>query len=498
MKRIIQIAAVAVFGAMFAMQPLTAQVKTKQIKICKSVCYEGEALKKTPAGKGTLYINQGYTSEIRIKGDFDGNNVSNAEVTFDSNGLSFKGEVSYEKDIDRALLIFTDKAFQLTLKEGKFYKSDRALAKIVSPATISFDCNYAPATYDPTIVLVEELRQEARPLLKWAKYFAGSDDFEIRNPDKVKCVLMDKGLYFKELTSEEKYLAEKESRAEAVFKNGQVCKLYGSEIEWKRPNGDFVVFMSNRLGQLECYEITGKNNKIRYQRSGDEEGIVSYTFPNGNTIEGKSQNIPNSFNDVMSPSFELDWKWETDDIFKYLLKLDYERYKLTFSDGTYYDGTFYCSKVEGDKLAEQSYNDGTLYDSTGQVIERYMRGVSDTKRAAIEKAEQQKAEAEKRAKEKADQQKKQQLYNKYGKKYVDTILNSAGKKVLTGTPIALLKEFNGTRIAGVLLELTLDVDWGDSQCYKLWTARPDTQWYGTTVGYIWVQGGKVTSVSYNQ
>lgn len=487
MKRIIQIAAAVMLGSLLA-APLSAQVKTKKVKICKSVCYEGEVLKKTPAGKGTLYINQGYTSEIRIKGDFDGNNVSKAEVTFDSNGISFKGEVSH---------VFTNKTFQLTLEEGKFYRGDDYLLKIASPTTIFFDCNSAPASFDPTIVLFRGLRQEARPLLKWAKYFAGSNKYKIENQDIVECVLNSKDIYFKELTSGEKYRAESESRAVAVFDNGVVCPLHGSKIEWKRPNGDFVIF--NRTEDVvEKYEITGKNSKIRYQRSGNGKGIISYTFPNGNTIEGESQNIPESFNDVMSPSFELDWKWETDDIFKYLLKLDYKRYKLTYSDGTYYDGTFYRSEVEGDKLTERSYNSGALYDRTGQVIERFERGVSDTKRAAIAKVEADKAEAERKAKEKADKLKKQQLYNKYGKQYVDMILNSGGEKIVVGMPIALLKEFHGTRVLGVLLELTLKRDNGNRQRYHLFAARPDTQWYGTNVGYFWVEGGKITSISYNQ
>lgn len=488
MKRIIQIAAAVMLGSLLA-APLSAQVKTKKVKICKSVCYEGEVLKKTPAGKGTLYINQGYTSEIRIKGDFDGNNVSKAEVTFDSNGISFKGEVSH---------VFTNKTFQLTLTKGKFYNGNRDLGKIESPATISFDCKYAPASFNPTIVLFKELRQEAMSLLKWAKYFAGSSNCKINNPDIVKCVLNSKGLYYKELTSEEKYRAESESRAVAVFENGVICPLYGSEVEWKRPNGDFVilsVYYQYEKYDIMGYEIIGKNNRIRYNRN---DNVVCYTFSNGNTIEGRADNIPNSLKEVMSPSFDVNWKWETGDVFKYLYKADYEKYKLTYSDGTYYDGTLYRSEVEGDKLTERSYNSGALYDSTGQVIERFERGVSDTKRAAIAKEEADKAEAERKAKEKADKLKKQQLYNKYGKQYVDMILNSGGEKIVVGMPIALLKEFDGTRVLGVLLELTLKRDNGNRQRYHLFAARPDTEWYGTNVGYFWVEGGKITSISYNQ
>lgn len=484
MKRIIQIAAAVVLGCLLA-TPLSAQVKTKKVKIGKSVCYEGEVLKKTPAGKGTLYINQGYTSEIRIKGDFDGNNVSNAEIKFDSNGISFKGEVSH---------VFTNKTFQLTLTKGKFYNGDRDLGKIQSPATISFDCNYAPASFNPTIVLFRELRQEAMPLLKWAKYFAGSSNYKIKNPDLVKCILNSKGLYYKELTREEKYQAESESRAVAVFDNGVVCPLHGSKIKWKRPNGDFVIFDKDSES-VDKYEITGKNSKIRYERSGSD---LCYTFSNGNTIDGcaKNFNIPQSFKEVMSPSFELACKWEADDIQKYF---DCSIYcHVTYSDGTYYRGQIANVKVEGDKLAEQSYYYGTLYDKTGQKIEEYVNGISDTERAAIEKKEAEKAEAERKAKEKADNQIKQRLYKKYGKQYVDMILNSGGEKIVVGMPIALLKEFDGTRVLGVLLELTLKRDNGNSQRYHLFAARPDTEWYGTNVGYFWVEGGKITSISYNQ
>ena len=78
------------------------------------------------------------------------------------------------------------------------------------------------------------------------------------------------------------------------------------------------------------------------------------------------------------------------------------------------------------------------------------------------------------------------------------ILNSGGEKIVVGMPIALLKEFDGTRVLGVLLELTLKRDNGNSQRYHLFAARPDTEWYGTNVGYFWVEGGKITSISYNQ
>lgn len=418
MKRIIQIAAAVMLGSLLA-APLSAQVKTKKVKVCKSVCYEGEVLKKTPAGKGTLYINQGYTSEIRIKGDFDGNNVSNAEIKFDSNGISFKGKVSQ---------VFTAKTFQLTLEEGKFYRGDDYLLKIASPTTIFFDCNSAPASFDPTIVLFRGLRQEARPLLKWAKYFAGSNKYKIENQDIVECVLNSKDIYFKELTSGEKYRAESESRAVAVFDNGVVCPLHGSKIEWKRPNGDFVIF--NRTEDVvEKYEITGKNSKIRYELDGNRNVVVCYTFSNGNTIEGRANNfniIPNSFKEVMSPSFELTCKWDADDIQKYFGR----SFHVTYSDGTNYRGEIANVKVEGDKLAQQSYVNGWLYDKTGQKIEGYFDGVSDTRRAEIKAEEEAKAEAEKKEKEKAVKLKKQQLYNKYGQKYVDTILNSEGKKYL--------------------------------------------------------------------
>ena len=484
MKRIIQIAAAVMLGSLLA-APLSAQVKTKKVKICKSVCYEGEVLKKTPAGKGTLYINQGYTSEIRIKGDFDGNNVSNAEIKFDSNGISFKGKVSQ---------VFTAKTFQLTLEEGKFYRGDDYLLKIASPTTIFFDCNSAPASFDPTIVLFRGLRQEARPLLKWAKYFAGSNKYKIENQDIVECVLNSKDIYFKELTSGEKYRAESESRAVAVFDNGVVCPLHGSKIEWKRPNGDFVIF--NRTEDVvEKYEITGKNSKIRYELDGNRNVVVCYTFSNGNTIEGvaKKINTPNSFKEVMSPSFELTCKWDADDIQKYFGR----SFHVTYSDGTNYRGEIANVKVEGDKLAQQSYVNGWLYDKTGQKIEGYLHGISDTERAAIEKEKADKAEAERKAKEKADNQIKQRLYKKYGKNHVDTIVNSKGKKIVVGMPMALLKEFEEERLLGVLLELTLESEWGNSKHYH-WSAIDETL-FGPLrlgIGSIWVNGGRVSAVSY--
>ena len=68
--------------------------------------------------------------------------------------------------------------------------------------------------------------------------------------------------------------------------------------------------------------------------------------------------------------------------------------------------------------------------------------------------------------------------------------------ILVGMPIALLKEFDGTRVLGVLLELTLKRDRGDSQYFHVFAARPDTPWVGTNVGNIWVKNGKVTSISY--
>ena len=69
------------------------------MKLSETVLYIGEAAKKIPSGQGTLYVMDRPSKDPVLRQDvitgiFDGNSVSNAEVTF-SSGWKFSGSLKY-------------------------------------------------------------------------------------------------------------------------------------------------------------------------------------------------------------------------------------------------------------------------------------------------------------------------------------------------------------------------------------------------------------------
>lgn len=131
--------------------------------------------------------------------------------------------------------------------------------------------------------------------------------------------------------------------------------------------------------------------------------------------------------------------------------------------------------------------DFELADGT---IEHLEMGWS-SKQLAEAKAKEAKQEEEQKKQEVAAKQKAQQdLYNKYGKKYVDALLNDG--KILVGCPIGLLKD---------KCWIELSSNNGTAQVYHLYSQVSNynrsgiigdkrTDWTHT----IWVRNGRVTSI----
>ncbi len=489
MKKLFKVAMLALIGCWLAGPSLVAKVKEKKISYASCAYYYGPAEKKDPMGEGKLLINEGYKGAITITGTFNETTVSNAVVDFAFEQITFKGKVFYEKKLDMTALPVITTYITIYMSEGKLYHEGEYLGSIKdNPFVVKLECTSGFARIKNSSGKLFTIDQSRQNLLKIAVKFADCDTYQIENHDVVD-IYFNNGLVLGSTSKAEAPLT-------LLFSNGAKTELtdYGN-MTWTRTNGDYIKF--NMWGYGGNYHISECSITLA---SGSYIGeTLTHKFANGNIYVGRVKYLlPDITLNWLATVREVDWPWEK--FCQYAVEG-----KLTYADGTVFSGSFSnYGQTNGDKLDNKSYYEGVMYDSTGTEIDDYQNGANRAQRALAEQAriaeeEARIAEEEAAAKAKAlaEQKKKQELYNKYGKKYVDTIVNSGGKEILIGTPLSLLKAFEKERFLGVLLELTLEVNWGNEARYKWWTARPDNEYWGTTMGYIWIRNGKVASISYN-
>lgn len=485
MNKILKVAMIALIGCWLAELTLTAQIKERKISYAKCAYYYGPAEKKDPKGEGKLMINEDYEGNITITGSFDGTNVSNAVVDFAYERITFKGKVYYEKTIVDLVYPY----ITIYMSEGKLYSGEKLLGEIRNdPFVVTLGCSFGFADIVSSSGKLYTICNYRENIINQAISFAGCDKFEVINHDIIPISLGNTIKFGNSIKSS--------SPLTLIFENGAKTPLSSSEngMSWTRANGDYITFNYNG-NSTQCH-LTLKSGSFNYQ---DNSYTLTHIFPNGNVFEGivAETLIKSISHEWLTSVREVQWPWE--EFCKHAMKG-----KLTFADGTSFSGEFSKNGfTNADKLDDSAYYKGVMYDSTGAEIDDYQNGYNRAQRDSIERAniaaEQERIareEAERKAKEEEDRKKKQQLYNKYGKKYVDSILNSQGKKIIVGTPLALLKEFDGKRLLGVLLELRLETDWGDDKCYEWWTANPNNNYLGWDMGYFWTDNGKVSSVSY--
>ncbi len=484
MKNSIKIFILILMGCIFFAQDVSAQVKQGHIKLQKSVFYDGDVLKKSPMGNGCITINDGQSEMVRITGDFNGYDISNANIHFYKSGAAFKGNASYINSSDARI-------FTLNLKEGDFYADDKLVGSLDSLVIIKFVCNSKLAALTPVEMWIRRLGVRQKQLLPKAELFAGSTKYEVFNEGSFLYILEPDTFRINEIES-----SATGASTYLLFDNGVKVGL-GSTKKWTRPNGDYVVISSRKGNPITKYKLSIRNGIIGSANDYHLDACkIEYTFPNGNKFEGYVKPLVSESN-LLDPNLTVNWEW--DEFIKFVY-----RGTLTYADGTFYKGTFSTEgKTYGDKLAEYSYWEGDMYNAQGILIDKYLEGKNSAQREAIKKARIAAQEAAEQEKKEAEQKKlederkqKQLLYNKYGKKYVDAIVESHGHKIPVGTPYGLLMEFTQKEpLLDTKLILRLEVDDVNSKCFRWHCWVYGSSYYEK--GYILVKGGYVTKVVYD-
>ena len=479
MKTTLKIIILALIGWWMAVPALYAQIKEKKISYARCAYYYGPTEKRTPKGDGKLTINEDYTTTITVTGTFDGANVSNAVVEFVSQGVTFKGNIVYEKTRD-----ITVPLIRIHMSEGRLYHKEKLLGEIKKePFEVILDCSWGFASMIRSSGKLYTIQKSRHSFLNAAKGFAECDEYEIENHDIIPFQLRENITFGKANTAVEPLTL--------LFANGTVTPLepLRTGMKWTKPNGDFVNFNNN--GRITEYNITLSSGRIN-------GNTVTHKFSNGNVFEGKVRDrlVPNISLEWLTNTRHILWPWEKFCEFA-------KRGKITFADGASFSGEFSSNGFTvGDKLDDSSYYEGAMYDSTGAQIDDYQYGQNRAQRDSIERAriaeedarqaEEAALEQRMKAREAEEQQKKIELYKKYGKKYVDSIIDSKGTIIPVGTPLALLNEFDDWKgLLGVYLILKLRTDSGNEQSYKWWTP-----YHNADTGYFGTINGKVSSVTY--
>ncbi len=191
----------------------------------------------------------------------------------------------------------------------------------------------------------------------------------------------------------------------------------------KRSPQEIEILEYDREGRASYFNIRVKEGC--YLQSGSS---IIYKFENGNTYRGHS-NFDYEYKDYhdllnLKKRGNFDWKW--DEFFKGID--DIHDGLLIFSDGSSYEGSFKSesegASINGDYLAESSYNTGVFVKTDGAIL-RYENGKNQMQ---IEQEEKERKAAE------LDAQYQNYLHDceKYGTKYVDAW--EFDGQIIVGTP----------------------------------------------------------------
>ena len=372
-------------------------VKVKTIKYGSDAYYTGEVVKKSPMGKGSLYLtsyspDRSEYREYSLEGRFNGETATDATLVFEKYNLAFKGEVSYTEE--KGVMC---REFNFTLKNGSFYSlpENRQLG-IVGTDGLNIQINAGYKFFVSGNGEVEKVPTINQTKLDYMTEFAQSESYTVKGyPAEFFIDNDDYGFRTK--------LGQSESW-KLTFDNGATIEKNATQEIWKRPNGDYMNIDNLMLvTTVQKYKLTFGNDYI-------ENNKVFHKFSNGNTFNGTvtesliladgsdDKTFSCSDLDKLLEIVSIDWDWK--DVLKYA-----KDGVLTYSDGEYYKGVLNADKedISGDKLPESAYFTGTLYNADNTKIQTYVMGMDETQYAEYQKKqeeERQKREAE-YAKEKA-------------------------------------------------------------------------------------------------
>ena len=372
-------------------------VKVKTIKYGSDAYYTGEVVKKSPMGKGTLYLtsyspDRSEYREYSLEGTFNGATAADATLVFEKYNLAFKGEVSYTEE--KGVMC---REFNFTLKNGSFYSlPDNRQLGIVGTDGLNIQINAGYKFFVSGNGEVEKVPTINQTKLDQMTSFAQSESYKVKG-------------YLAEFSidSDDYDFRTKPGQSvswKVTFDNGATIEKNTTQEIWKRPNGDYMNIDNLMLvTTVQKYKLTLGNDYI-------ENNKVLHKFSNGNTFNGAvaeslifadgsdDKTFACSDLDRLLEIDSIDWDWK--DVLKYA-----KDGVLTYSDGEYYKGVLKSDKedISGNKLSESVYFTGTLYDADNTKIQTYVMGMNETQYADYKKKqeeERRKREAE-YAKEKA-------------------------------------------------------------------------------------------------
>lgn len=351
------------------------KVKVTTIKYGSDAYYTGEVVKKSPAGKGKLYLSS-YNSDrseyrkYSLEGTFNGTTVSDATLVFEKYNLEFKGEVSYTEEKG-----FLSREFTFVLKNGSFYSiPDNRQLCAIGDNGISIKINSGYEFKVSGKGEVESIPTLRETKIKWMTQFAGSGNYTCNGSpaefsiDNNKYNISKKGFANQSATIR--------------FDNGATVIIDRNGENWRRTDGDYLKISS--LGLLEEYKITVGEDYI-------ENNKVAHKFSNGNKFFGtvaESLIFPDGADKEFTCSDyikllgieSINWEWK--DFLKYA-----KNGTLTYSDGKYYEGLLKpdTEDITDNALPESAYFTGTLYNADKSKIQTYFRGMDESQYAEYQK-----------------------------------------------------------------------------------------------------------------
>mgnify|MGYP003313640490 CR=1 FL=1 len=264
--------------------------KPKKVKLGEVVVYEGEVNDKTPAGPGTLLIRDSFSKttskqQDAIQGTFDGQNVTNAVMTF-SDGSKFMGEMEYEfKQISKYP---SQEQVTYTLKKGT-YTDNRGVATKVptSQGAMCFIRNIAWA--DKVFSMVPGTPPAgANNTSTNASNSNTSTATEEKSPRKLRDFYVDFIANCKEMQD-----ALPPAERSAVFKIGKFkneikdtidCKTYGFLITvdccmFYTIAGDYIIYYSNRRYCLsKTYKDGSRFHNVLVEQNYTPSAALSFDY----------------------------------------------------------------------------------------------------------------------------------------------------------------------------------------------------------------------------
>ena len=407
--------------------------KEKTIRNYYRGTYKGEVDKNNnPHGNGVLRLGR-IPPSLEISGNFNSGEtatVSDATVLFPGNFV-FRGNVElYKSD--------TFKLYDGVMFNGAgeiIGTIPKELAKVVK---YSRNPSTNPLQFDDPIIM--QCAPSIVPNDRLKHYTAFAKDatrFSVRGAIPVSITAS--GLSFN----------PKPDSYEVVFSDGTIISVQPNGIEeWTKPagkdgRGDHLTYRNNQL-LLSKYCVHFGEDYVSADGKGNY--YVRHRFSNGNVYEGPVlEDFSYSVAQSSIKQLRLEWGWT--DLYKWIVPslFGYDDSKnigtITYADNSRYHGSFKSNRYPyavGDKLSEDCYLNGTLYNSEGLVEKVFQNGVDLEKRDELLAQAKLKEEQEKKELQDNIEKEYQMLCRKYGAKYVDSLLES---RIEIGTPEALLLEY---------------------------------------------------------